>query len=295
VNDVHNSGFMNLSGGVVNAGQIAAGTGATITNISGSRQSTRSTSLPQGIGVVSIKANETKAVVDVFGLTRDRATSNGQSFYTGAVESADGSVDLVAARTLEPGQRSIMPTLQNLRTYCNPALFVLVGVGGAINRALSVGDVVVATRVIYYDLRCETADEVRRRGEERQAPAAVTHAVNDFFTDYGDPALLDSNAGAFHVRTGPIGSGEAVIMDAESQIRTFLLTYNEKALAVDMEAGGLTQYCHETTPPPGWLVVRGISDLADRAKSYDRQPSAAHNAAVTLRHLTPYLPAKAAP
>lgn len=295
MNDVHNSGFMNMPGGVINANQIAAGTEARITNISGSPQPARSTSGTRGIGVVSIKATETRAVVDVFDLTRDRDTPSGQTFYAGTVESADGRVDLVAARALEPGQRSIMPTLQNLRTHCNPALFVLVGIGGAICRALAIGDVVVATRVIYYDLRRETADEVRRRGEERHAPAAVTHAVNSFFTDYGDPARLDSASGTFDVRTGPIGSGEAVIMDADSQIRTYLLTYNEKALAIDMEAGGLTQFCHETPQPPCWLVVRGISDLADRAKSYDQQPSAAHNAAVTLRHLIPYLPAQAVP
>jgi adenosylhomocysteine nucleosidase len=71
-------------------------------------------------------------------------------------------------------------------------------------------------------------------------------------------------------------------------------TYNEKVLAVDMEAGGLTQFCHETPPPdhPGWLVIRGISDLADHTKTYDHQHSAAHNAAITLQHLIPYLPAK---
>jgi adenosylhomocysteine nucleosidase len=292
MNDVRNSGFMNMPGGVVNADQIAAGTGATITNATGWPRPTRAMSPPRGIAVVSIKATETKAVVDVLGLTRDRGSPNGQGFYAGTVEAADGRADLVAARTLEPGQRSIMSTLQNLRTHCNPALFVLVGIGGAINRALAVGDVVVATRVIYYDLRRETADEVHRRGEERHAPAAVTHAVNDFHTDKGDPAQLDSATGTFRVHHGPIGSGEAVIMDAESRIRTFLLTYNEKALAVDMEAGGLTQYCHETPQPPGWLVIRGISDLADRAKSYDQQPGAAHNAAVALRHLIPYLSAK---
>jgi adenosylhomocysteine nucleosidase len=168
-----------------------------------------------------------------------------------------------------------------------------VGIGGAINRDLVVGDVVVATRVVYYDLRRETPEGVHHRGEERHTPAPITHALNSFFTDYDDPARLKSATGPFRVLSGPIGSGDAVIMDAESQIRKFLLAYNEKVLAVDMEAGGLTQFCHETPPPdyPGWLVVRGISDLADHTKTYDHQHSAAHNAALTLQHLIPYLPA----
>jgi adenosylhomocysteine nucleosidase len=293
---MHNSGFVNMGGGVVNAGQIAAGTNARITNNTGAWQPSLSPqpSRARGIAVISIKAAEMKAVADVFGLARDRRTPNGQAIYAGTVDAAGGQVNLVATRTLEPGQRSIMPTLQNLRTHYNPALFVLVGIGGGISPTLSIGDVVIATRVIYYDLRRELADEVRRRGEERHAPTGVTHAVNSFFTDYEDPASLDSAGGRFRVYAGPLGSGEAVIMDAESQVRKFLLAYNEKALAVDMEAGGLTQFCHETPQPPGWLVVRGISDLADRAKSYAQQPFAAHNAAVTLQHLIPYLPAEAA-
>ena len=295
MNDViHNSGFMATGGAITNVGQLAAGPEAVITNVYPGSQPARSASRSRGIGLVAIKATEARAVIEVFGLTRNRETPNGQDFYTGTVESADGAVELVAARTLEQGQRSIMPTLENLRRHSNPALFVLVGIGGAINRDLVVGDVVVATRVVYYDLRRETPHGVHHRGEERHAPAAITHAVNSFFTDYHEPARLES-AGSFRVLSGPIGSGDAVVMDAESQIRKFLLAYNEKVLAIDMEAGGLTQFCHETPPPdhPGWLVVRGISDLADHTKTYDHQHSAAHNAAITLRHLVPYLPAKA--
>lgn len=296
MNDViHNSGFMATGGATTNVGQLAAGPGARITNVYSGSQPARSASRSRGIGLVAVKDTEARAVIEVFGLTKDKKTPSGQGFYTGTVESADGAVELVAARTLEQGQRSIMPTLENLRRHSNPAVFVLVGIGGAINRDLVVGDVVVATRVVYYDLRRETPNEVHRRGEERPAPAAITHAVNSFFTDYHQPARLESAAGPFRVLSGPIGSGDAVVMDAESQIRKFLLAYNEKVLAVDMEAGGLTQFCHETSPPdhPGWLVVRGISDLADHTKTYDHQHSAAHNAAITLRHLIPYLPAKA--
>lgn len=294
--DIHNSGILTTGGSTTNIGQLAWDAGAEITNVqAASPNHSRSLSRRRGIGVVAIKAVETKAVIDVFGLTRDRKPRSGQDFYTGTVESADGRVELVAARTLETGQRSTMSTLHNLCTHRNPALIVLVGVGGGIHDRIAIGDVVVATRAIYYDQRRETADGERRRGEERHAPAAVTRAVNAFLTDYGDPAPLDSGAGSFNVRTGPIGSGEAVIMDANSRIRKYLAAFNEKALAVDMEAGGLTQFCHETPQPPGWLVVRGISDLADQAKIYDPQPTAAHHAAVALRHLIPYLPTEVVP
>ncbi len=295
MNDViHNSGFMATRGATTNIGQLAAGPGAGITNVHPMSQAARSASRSPSIGLVTIKATEARAVIDIFGLTKNRGTPSGQNFYTGTVESADGTVNLIATRTLEQGQRSIMPTLENLRRHSNPAIFILVGIGGAINRNLVIGDVVVANRVVYYDLRRETPEGAHRRGEERHAPAAITHALNAFFNDYPDPAQLKSPAGPFRVLPGPIGSGDAVIMDAESQIRKFLLAYNEKILAVDMEAGGLTQFCHETPPPdhPRWMIIRGISDLADHAKTYDHQHSAAHNAAITLQHMIPYLSAK---
>jgi adenosylhomocysteine nucleosidase len=157
VNDViHNSGFMATRGATTNIGQLAAGPGAGITNVHPMSQAARSASRSRSIGLVTIKATEARAVIDIFGLTKNRATPSGQDFYTGTVESADGPVNLIATRTLEQGQRSIIPTLENLRRHSNPTIFILVGIGGAINRNLVIGDVVVATRVVYYDLRRET-------------------------------------------------------------------------------------------------------------------------------------------
>jgi adenosylhomocysteine nucleosidase len=289
VNDaIRNDGIMNTGNGTVQIGTAAVGKNAHITNTYPAPQSPRTT--PRGIGVVTIKANEMRAVIDEFGLAKENGTPSGQNFYTGTVD----SVDVVAVRALEQGQRSMMAALGHLRQHVNPAMFVVLGVGGAINRGLVIGDVVVANRVIYYDLRRETPDGVRNRGEERHAPPAITHAVNSFFTDHGEPAHLETiSSQKFRVWPGPIGSGDALVMDAESWIRKFLLAYSEYTLAVDMEAAGLTQFCHEApSPRPGWLVVRGISDLADAAKTEAHQPSAARNAAIALRHLVPYLPVK---
>lgn len=282
---MNNSGF--ISHGAMNVGQLAVGTHAQINN---GYDASGAGSRRRGIGVVTIKAVEMRAVIDVFGLAK--ATGNGQTVYTGRVESADGTADLTAVRALEQGQRSAMPALQYLRQHHDPAVYVVVGIGGGIDDDLQIGDVVVANRVVYYELRRETADGVFHRGEERHTPAAITQAVNTFFTEHHEPARLRSTAGPFHVHPGPLASGDAVVMDREGPIRRFLKSYNEKILAVDTEAGGLAQFCHETpVQQPGWLVVRGISDLADHAKNETHQPSAARNAAITLQHLIPYLPA----
>lgn len=136
-----------------------------------------------------------------------------------------------------------------------------------------------------------------RRGEARDAPAEVGHAVNRFFTDHGEPAEFTPTthpraAHPFRVWPGPIGTGEAVISDGDSAIRAYLKEFNEKILAIDTEAGGLSQYWHENAALGGrlrgWVVVRGISDHAVNM-TYEHQATAARHAAITLRELVPYL------
>ncbi|MGH3697458.1 MAG: hypothetical protein ACRDRX_26330 [Pseudonocardiaceae bacterium] len=251
-----------------------------------------------GIGVITILATEARAVLTEFGLEEDEAKTREQRFYTGNVKVLGAAVDVVATRASGPGQRATMTALGNLRRYYDPAVLVLVGIGGAIHRSITVEDVVVATRVVYYDLRKVTSEGVRPRGEEQESPAWMVHAVNSFFTDHGEPAELrvaesTRRTASFRVFHGPVGSGDAVIADRESEIRKYLHAYNDKILAVDTKASGLSQFCHETSSAsgtiPGWVVIRGMSDPADRTKNDDRHDSAARNAAHTLRRMIPYI------
>lgn len=295
-----NSGVVTF-GGTTQVTKAAIGNGASVTIGHSTPHQTRAASEPLGmwgIGVVTILAEEAKAVLQEFGLKEDGTKTREQTFYTGSVKLLEGAVNMVATRASGPGQRAAMTALGNLRRYYDPVVLVLVGIGGAIHHSIAIDDVVVATRVVYYDLRKVTTEGVQRRGEERESPAWMVHAVNSFFTDHGEPAELHAvepagKAAPFRVFLGPIGSGDAVIADGGSEIRKFLDAYNDKILAVDMEAGGLSQFCHETSSTsgaiPGWVVIRGISDHADRAKNDNRHDSATMNAAHTLRHMISYI------
>lgn len=295
-----NSGIVTY-GGTTQVTGSAIGDGASVNIGHSPRHHTRAASESRGawgIGVVTILAKEARAVLTEFGLKEDAATTREQRFYTGNVKVLGAAVDVVATRASGPGQRATMTALGNLRRYYDPAVLALVGIGGAIHQAIGVDDVVVATRVVYYDLRKVTSEGVRHRGEERESPAGMVHAVKSFFTDHGDPAELRvaesaGRAAPFRVFHGLVGSGDAVIADRESEILKFLDAYSDKILAVDMEAGGLSQFCHETSSDsgaiPGWVVIRGMSDHADHAKNDDRHDSAARNAAQTLRHMIPYI------
>jgi adenosylhomocysteine nucleosidase len=268
----------------------AIGAGATVHNVPG--RSVR----PCDIGIITIKANESRAVGDVLGLVLRPGPGPGH-VDAGTLHIAGRPVRLVATRALEQGQRSTMAAIGRLRQHDDPAVIVLVGIGGGIDPVLELGDVVIATRVVYYDLRRELPGTTRRRGEARDTSAEIGHAANRFFTDHGEPAEFTpfthpSAAHSFRVWPGPIGTGEAVISDRGSAVRTYLKEFNEKILAIDTEAGAISQYWHENAVPGGrlrgWLVVRGISDHAANM-TYEHQTTAARHAAIALRALVPYL------
>lgn len=312
----NNSGIVNM-GGTNSFTNTAVGDQAEVTVPSTFERRTPST--PSGsarqkdIGIVTILPVETRAVRDELGLERPHKRE-GLFFSTGDVSTESGTASVVATQTLGPGQRSMMSALDHLRHHFSPRLWVLVGIGGGLGNPPArsgartspspagggrIGDVIVSTRIVYYDARKITAgDRVQRRGEERQAPARVVHAVNTYFTDQGEPAVIRGRLDghrkrSFEIHHGLIGSGEAVIADEDSEVRHWLKHYNDKIMAVDMESGGLSQFWQENSVRgegnPDWVVVRGISDGADSLKNDDAHGLAAHNAAHVVRELLPYL------
>jgi adenosylhomocysteine nucleosidase len=280
-------------GGITNIGDgntvanNAIGENASV-HIGHQKSTEKQSSAAWHFGVVTILAKETRAVLDVLGLTDDGAA--GQRFYTGRLDVPGGATNLVVTQPSGQGQRPIMAALTNLRDRYDPAVIALVGIGGGIHGDVAMNDVVVATRVVFYENRKLLPRRTVRRGQELQAPSVITHSVNAFFTASGDPATLP---GQYHVHNGLIGTGEAVIANAADENRHYLTSYHDKVMAVEMEAGGLAQFCHDTTTrsgaPVGWVVIRGISDRADAAKDDQHHDSAAVNAAQTLRYLIPYI------
>ncbi|MEV5410428.1 hypothetical protein AB0K60_16505 [Thermopolyspora sp. NPDC052614] len=296
-----NSGIAN-HGGTVNVSQSAVGPGATVNVGYQGQARTDDPGKEPGrtghadVGVITILSEEARAVREVLDLHRVHAGT--LTFFEGTVEEGGVTTRVASFQALSMGQRSPVVAFDYLRRHYNPSIIALTGIGGGIGTDIAIGDVVITTRVVYYDLRKETPRGRLRRGEERESPAMVGHAVNSFFTDHGEPSAfraLDGHSAAhdFRVHRGLIGSGDAVIADAKSEIVRYLKAYNEKTLGVEMEAGGLTQAFHEQDGPHqvrGWVVVRGISDDASQNKGYDHHDLAARHAATILRALLPYLP-----
>jgi adenosylhomocysteine nucleosidase len=250
------------------------------------------------IGVLTVLAEETRAVVDAFQRTSTwrRQTRHGWRTHRATFATPHGALDAVLMQALARGPRSTAVASGYLVRRYRPSVVALVGIAGGIDPDLRVGDVVIADQVVYYDERRICADGVHRRGEANGLPREMTLAVNDFFGARGEPLWLPSPAGGmpFRVVRGGLGSGAAVISDRDSDIRRYLRTFDEKCRVVETEAGGLVQAIREDLPgqrgPVRWLVVRGISDHADEAKGHRDHDLAAQHAAAALVELLPFLP-----
>jgi nucleoside phosphorylase len=258
---------------------------------------------PCKAGVITVLPEETQAVIDALGLSEQPAS--GRLFHEGSFRPrwphSDGRPSQVAAlRSLAMGEDPAMAACYSLRDRYNPGTVVSAGIAGAIHSEVRPGDVVVATRVIHYDLRKKTPGGTRRRPEEFRAPAVTEDAVNAFFTRHDPPEVevpVRGQPGAtrtVRVHMGPIGSGNAVIADRDSGVLRDLTGYHDRILAVDMETAGIARACHEqaaaTGQVHGWVAVRGISDDASQDKDDAFHEIAAWNAAAILRELLPYLP-----
>ncbi|MFF4557853.1 hypothetical protein [Streptomyces sp. NPDC001422] len=297
---INNRGIIN-HGDRNNFNNVAIGANARASSLAPAHSSDQAVEAdaPWDCGIVTILSEELRSVIDELKLSRHK-TPNGLYFYQGEHTSPDATLRVVATQTQSQGQRSTMAALENLRRYYNPRLWALVGIAGGIHDDHArIGNVIVSTDVVYYESRkINPRGDTRRRGEHRQAPAHVVHAVNAYFTDHGTPARINGHNAAqvgdpYEIYPGVIGSGEAVIADRDSDIRSYLTTYHEKVLAVDMEAGGLSQYWQENSvhgaANPGWIVIRGVSDNADEEKGHSHHERAARNAAHVLGQLLPYL------
>ena len=164
--------------------QSAVGPGATV-NINAA-QAPRQGGRNAGVGVITVIAEEAAAVRVSLGL--EPAEVGGRSVDVGTVHVHGKQVTVAASRALAQGQESAMAAYNHLREHFHPAVIALTGIAGGIHRDVRLGDVVVATRVVCYDLRKETPSGTLYRGREQQAPAIIGHAVKEFFTGHGDPA-----------------------------------------------------------------------------------------------------------
>lgn len=246
---------------------------------------------------IAVLPVELQALLRVFGLSgRGTCTESGTRFWTGHVEREGGRPYFVAVAAV--GTAGNVPTpaaVTDLQRELSPSLVALSGIAGGKQGKNRIGEVVIADMVVSY----EPAALVDTPARQIPRPTAIPIAFRlqqDVTACLGiDPATRLSDAYARlavalpggedvisrpTVRCATIGSGETLVRDAEF-LERLQSDVHGKIDVVEMEAGGLATACHLRQIP--FLIVRGISDLANSGKGDGHHVLAPMGAAIASR------------
>ncbi|MBN1205174.1 MAG: hypothetical protein JXB05_09650 [Myxococcaceae bacterium] len=148
-----------------------------------------------------------------------------------------------------------------------PHHVLLVGIAGGIKGEVELGDVMVASSIVDYTMGKEHEQEPREiRWKEYHADANLFDAANNFADGWADFVKeARPEAGRSLRRTGIIASGGNVI--ASEQIINNYRATHPKLIGVEMEGSGIAAALHDSPISSRFLMIRGVSDLANAEKN----------------------------
>lgn len=158
-------------------------------------------------------------------------------------------------------------TVDAIRRW-HPRYVILVGIaGGVAARGVHLGDVLVANQIVDYELQKLTPDGPDIRWVVHQVDPGLLGATRNLDDELWRELISVNRPGRGmpNRHTGPIISGDKVIAFGE-----ILVEYRKnwsKLIGVEMEAGGVATAAFQAAESPGFLMVRGVSDLADEEKN----------------------------
>lgn len=201
----------------------------------------------------------------------------------------------VALALVGKGNQAAAVLTERAVSLFGPAAVIFVGVAGALQPHLRLGDVVVASHVYAYHGATgeDNGTTARPRTWElaHRAHQIAAHVERDVDWARG----LPEGSPEPRVHFGPVAAGEIALYSGSSDVRQWLHAHYNDAVAVEMEAAGVAQAGHLNDGLPT-VMIRGISDYGDNTKpatdAEGWQPRAVANAAAFAAALATSLAAE---
>jgi nucleoside phosphorylase len=172
----------------------------------------------------------------------------------------------------------------------SPRALLFVGVAGALKNDISLGDVVVATKIYACQGGKEENGEFLARPHSWAAPheleqlARHINRTQSWVRHLADRPDRPDRPPAVHFK--PVAAAEGLLNSRAAPLARRLHRFYNDAVAIEMESAGMAQAGHHNHRLPV-LTIRGISDRADGAKQDADQAgwqltAAAHAAAFAV-------------
>jgi nucleoside phosphorylase len=150
-----------------------------------------------------------------------------------------------------------------------PRYVILAGIAGGISKkGVHLGDILLANQIVDYELQKLESPQREVRWKVYNIDPRFLGAVSNFDNKWQNLInVARPEDGILEHHIGSILSGDKVIADAS--ILTEYTDMWSKLIGVEMEAGGVACTSLQAADAPGFFMVRGVSDLADKEKDSD--------------------------
>jgi len=225
------------------------------------------------IGIMGAMPEEIEGVIQLLE-DRKEFILGRRTYYTGSIHGIPAVV--VFSRW---GKVAAAATVTSLLLEFNVTEIIFTGVAGAIHSTLKIGDIVIAKRLIQYDMDARplmAQFEIPLLGktffESYEANITIaTIAVNDLIeTGHLQAAIDPGSLQKFGITapkqfTGDIASGDKFFSNSDE--KGSLTAALPSILCVEMEGAAVAQVCYEYDIP--FTIIRTISDTADEQSVID--------------------------
>jgi len=200
--------------------------------------------------------------------------------------------EIVAAYQTSMGPLAAQALTTSVIKRWDPAYIILVGIAGSFNEDVKLGDVIVSQQIFYYDLGKITSEGLAYRPEGYPCSAVLVRqaealqfdqkAFNSWLQaakesaarkaealpakDPQQASLAATSLRAYSptIHFGTVASGSLVVADKEKQAE--LLRLHGKIIGTEMEGAGVLHATFTQDVPTAAVVIKGISDAADKDK-----------------------------
>lgn len=208
------------------------------------------------IGIIGAMSIEVEGLLEKMNID-DIVTIGGMVFYTGEIAGKKA----VVARCGVGKVHAAMCAQAMITGFPVTALLNL-GVAGAIDNMLNIGDVVISEDLVHHDMSTGITG-----GPAGQVPGldVLTFTADDKLAK----SARDAYNSVFEAGTGKVHHGRIATGDQFIDIpaRKQWISENFGALCVEMEGAAIGQVCYLNKIP--FVVIRAISDKADGSAEMD--------------------------
>jgi nucleoside phosphorylase len=231
--------------------------------------------------IVTALREEREAILHVLHPFHPRKTIPSPICYLCKLPTSDRQYKVAVTQLTQMGNVEAGIHITRAIAAVNPTIVLMVGIAAGVKGKVSLGDVIIARQVIYYEQRKETPRGPQPRPlatpVDPQLLSSTQNWVDNTWHASIDVTRPVGNRAVPRIHWGPLAVGDKVVADPNLVVQ--LQQLHSKIVGIEMESYGAALAAMKAPTRPRFLAIRGVSDYADEDKNDEWHEYAASAAA----------------